>query len=74
MSESDAMKLQMSERDARKLREDILIVAGRLAEGERITRQILETPLPELVRKIVSDRDLTATQLALIAITLAEWI
>ena len=63
----------MSETYNAALRAELLIIAGRLAEGEPMTREEAEMTLPMLVIRLCA-MQLSHTQIALIAVTLAKHI
>lgn len=56
------------------LRESILFTVGRRAIGEPMSREEAEMPLTAFIRNIFADPAMSATQLALVAATLARHI
>jgi hypothetical protein len=60
--------------DTNKLRAELLIIARRLAEGEPITREDADIPLSTFVTRLADDPTMSATALALIAVSLAKHI
>jgi len=55
-------------------RKELLVIAGRLTEGEEITTQDEGTPLSTFAMRLCSDPTLSETQLALMVVFLAQSI